>query len=119
MDKTGCQMTIANVLHHRTGGSERSQFDQHTALYNKKDRNYLYYIFCDGLPYEIGKEIVYCESNYDIISRIIEKITGKKQMNGPLKTYLIPYTLNVLHGPDVHKDTPMAETDYVCAHKIS
>lgn len=90
VDPKWYQVTIADVLHHRTGGSGGGQFNQHTALYNENDQDYLYYIFCDRLPYEIGKEIVYCESNYYIISRIIEKITGKKTDEWALENLFNP-----------------------------
>jgi len=78
VDPKWYDVTVADILHHRTGGSGGAQFNKHVYEACAEDKDYLAYIFCDALPYEIGKEIVYCESNYYIISRLIEKLSGKK-----------------------------------------
>ena len=90
VDPKWFDVSIADVLHHRNGGSGGGLYNQHVYENKPGDKDFLYYIFCDKLPYEIGKEIVYCDSNYYIISRIIEKVTGKKTDEWALENLFNP-----------------------------
>ena len=85
-------VTIENMLQHRNGGSGGGEWNKHIDANEPNDKDFLFYIFSDKLPYEIGDKIVYCESNYYVISRIIEKIVGM-----PVDEWALKNLFNPLH----------------------
>ena len=85
-------VTIENMLQHRNGGSGGGEWNKHIDTNEPNDKDFLFYIFSDKLPYEIGDKIVYCESNYYVISRIIEKIVGM-----PVDEWALKNLFNPLH----------------------
>lgn len=90
VDPKWYEVKLCDVLHHRDGGSGGGIWNKELEKFGENDKDLLYYIFQDKLPYEIGKDIVYCESNYYIISRIIEKVTGMKMDEWALKNLFNP-----------------------------
>lgn len=77
VDPKWYEVTLENMLQHKNGGSGGGQWNKHIDNYDPNGKDLLCYIFEDKLPYEIGEKIVYCESNYYVLSRIIEKIVGR------------------------------------------
>lgn len=92
VDPKWYDVTIENMLQHRNGGSGGGQWNKHIDANEPNDKDFLFYIFSDKLPYEIGDKIVYCESNYYVISRIIEKIVGM-----PVDEWALKNLFNPLH----------------------
>lgn len=92
VDPKWYDVTLENMLRHRNGGSGGGQWNKHIDLCEPGDKDFLCYIFEDKLPYEIGKEIVYCDSNYYVISRIIEKVVGM-----PVDEWALKNLFNPLH----------------------
>lgn len=92
VDPKWYDVTIENMLQHRNGGSGGGQWNKHIDAYEPNDKDFLFYIFSDKLQYEIGDKIVYCESNYYVISRIIEKIVGM-----PVDEWALKNLFNPLH----------------------
>lgn len=92
VDPKWYDVTIENMLQHRNGGSGGGEWNKHIDTNEPNDKDFLFYIFSDKLPYEIGDKIVYCESNYYVISRIIEKIVGM-----PVDEWALKNLFNPLH----------------------
>ncbi len=92
VDPKWYDVTIENMLQHRNGGSGGGEWNKHIDANEPNDKDFLFYIFSDKLPYEIGDKIVYCESNYYVISRIIEKIVGM-----PVDEWALKNLFNPLH----------------------
>lgn len=92
VDPKWYDVTIENMLQHRNGGSSGGEWNKHIDTNEPNDKDFLFYIFSDKLPYEIGDKIVYCESNYYVISRIIEKIVGM-----PVDEWALKNLFNPLH----------------------
>ena len=92
VDPKWYDVTIENMLQHRNGGSGGGEGNKHIVTNEPNDKDFLFYIFSDKLPYEIGDKIVYCESNYYVISRIIEKIVGM-----PVDEWALKNLFNPLH----------------------
>mgnify|MGYP004559597487 FL=1 len=92
VDPKWYEVTLENMLQHRNGGSGGGQWNKHIDANEPNDKDFLFYIFSDKLPYEIGDKIVYCESNYYVISRIIEKIVGM-----PVDEWALKNLFNPLH----------------------
>lgn len=92
VDPKWYDVTIENMLQHRNGGSGGGEWNKHIDTDEPNDKDFLFYIFSDKLPYEIGDKIVYCESNYYVISRIIEKIVGM-----PVDEWALKNLFNPLH----------------------
>ena len=92
VDPKWYDVTLENMLRHRNGGSGGGQWNKHIDLCEPGEKDFLCYIFEDKLPYEIGKEIVYCDSNYYVISRIIEKVVGM-----PVDEWALKNLFNPLH----------------------
>lgn len=92
VDPKWYDVTIENMLQHRNGGSGGGEWNKHIDANEANDKDFLFYIFSDKLPYEIGDKIVYCESNYYVISRIIEKIVGM-----PVDEWALKNLFNPLH----------------------
>lgn len=90
VDPKWYEVTLENMLQHRNGGSGGGQWNKHIDANEPNDKDFLFYIFSDKLPYEIGDKIVYCESNYYVISRIIEKIVGMQVDEWALKNLFNP-----------------------------
>lgn len=90
VDPKWYDVTIENMLQHRNGGSGGGEWNKHIDTNEPNDKDFLFYIFSDKLPYEIGDKIVYCESNYYVISRIIEKIVGMPVDEWALKNLFNP-----------------------------
>ena len=92
VDPKWYDVTIENMLQHRNGGSGGGEWNKHIDANEPNEKDFLFYIFSDKLPYEIGDKIVYCESNYYVISRIIEKIVGM-----PVDEWALKNLFNPLH----------------------
>lgn len=92
VDPKWYEVTLENMLQHRNGGSGGGQWNKHIDANEPNDKDFLFYIFSDKLPYDIGDKIVYCESNYYVISRIIEKIVGM-----PVDEWALKNLFNPLH----------------------
>lgn len=92
VDPKWYDVTIKNMLQHRNGGSGGGEWNKHIDANEPNDKDFLFYVFSDKLPYEIGDKIVYCESNYYVISRIIEKIVGM-----PVDEWALKNLFNPLH----------------------
>ena len=92
VDPKWYDVTIENMLQHRNGGSGGGEWNKHIDTNEPNDKDFLFYIFSDKLPYEIGDKIVYFESNYYVISRIIEKIVGM-----PVDEWALKNLFNPLH----------------------
>lgn len=92
VDPKWYDVTIENMLQHRNGGSGGGEWNKHIDANEPNDKDFLFYIFSDKLPYDIGDKIVYCESNYYVISRIIEKIVGM-----PVDEWALKNLFNPLH----------------------
>lgn len=92
VDPKWYEVTLENMLQHRNGGSGGGEWNKHIDANEPNDKDFLFYIFSDKLPYEIGDKIVYCESNYYVISRIIEKIVGM-----PVDEWALKNLFNPLH----------------------
>ena len=92
VDPKWYDVTIENMLQHRNGGSGGGEWNKHIYTNEPNDKDFLFYIFSDKLPYEISDKIVYCESNYYVISRIIEKIVGM-----PVDEWALKNLFNPLH----------------------
>lgn len=92
VDPKWYDVTIENMLQHRNGGSGGGEWNKHIDANEPNEKDFLFYIFSDKLPYEMGDKIVYCESNYYVISRIIEKIVGM-----PVDEWALKNLFNPLH----------------------
>lgn len=92
VDPKWYEVTLENMLQHRNGGSGGGQWNKHIDANEPNDKDFLFYILSDKLPYDIGDKIVYCESNYYVISRIIEKIVGM-----PVDEWALKNLFNPLH----------------------
>ena len=98
VDPKWYDVTIENMLQHRNGGSGGGEWNKHIDANEPNEKDFLFYIFSDKLPYEIGDKIVYCESNYYVISRIIEKIVGMPVDEWALKNLFNPLHFEYVSG---------------------
>ncbi len=87
-------VTLADVMHHKTGYKEEANIDIDVMDFRADGHeDFLKHILSLPLVYEPGKgPFVYCDTNYYLIGRVVEKITGvtlgaflQTRMFNPLK----------------------------------
>ncbi len=91
-DKKWEQVTIRDLLTHRIGGASGKNMYCHMDNCNPQDIDYLIDVFDEQIPGQVGQNMVYTDSNYYILSRVVELKTGlpldefaKKELLNPMQ----------------------------------
>lgn len=93
-DKKWEKITLCDVMHHKTGYSADANIDIDVMDFRTDGReDFLYHVLSQPIIYEPGEgPFIYCDTNYYLIGRVVEKITGKtlgaflqERMFNPLK----------------------------------
>ncbi|PWM45898.1 MAG: hypothetical protein DBX47_03525 [Clostridiales bacterium] len=93
-DKKWDEVTIEQVFRHRTGSPRGCDFDgEDFNDFNTTD--VLHFLLGQPITLTPGKEMVYADGNYYIISRIVEKITGMDLENFLQKELFVPLRFHV------------------------
>ncbi|MCC6589745.1 MAG: serine hydrolase [Bryobacterales bacterium] len=115
------RVTIRQLLQH-TGGWDRDEEDDHVSYYNTASRLFnlpvsidlmTRYIMSQRLEFDPGTKYAYSNSGYQVLGRIIERVTGKKFLDAVQDKILGPAgAANIRIGGNLLSDRFSDEVKY-------
>ena len=87
-------LTLENVLRHRTGAAYGTDLDL-TNAHLFDDPEWLHTFFAAPLDHAPGREMTYSDGNYYIIGRIMEQLTGEDVEKFMLREVFVPLGFHV------------------------